>query len=913
MIDAVTIANDRVLVMSTGGSGLYIPGQNRWLEVTGLSKSSDKRLYNTGRFLLLVSNNQLQTMEMTNFPQPDSCDSKSIELAFSDEYSGEFISLSEQTGEVVILEKNGKMYSWIDGLTNQLLPETNTGPNTTNILRALKISDGILFSTSNALWYYNTNQRTWKKTDLVFPANAGKLISVDMINDSFEIPVNIWTENGSYFGKWRKNSNSLTLTQLTLPPFPKISTQPDQIVDVSKHKNLLAIAAKNKIEILDTSTLKEKATIFLPEQENLDSKLNIIPNRNEINVILNSSNKLYYFLPNIDSPQNLKVQLQDFGYRYHNISDINWGVQNDADILWRIDQSGILWKCSILTGKTTSNCKIEYDEPIQIESTDIIAAFQNGNKKVIGTNTGWIQLSENYRNPINLENLPPLNGSEKWYSWESSKLLLTENKELYFIPADFKSHKLIATNIRFAKTNNNRLYLVDSSGFRVFNKIDNTFSENFDHNKYIPHKLKQFSPTRNWLSNSLEVIGLDEIGYLISASNGERIGPRIDQSVSIKSVIRNLNQRNVWIQRTDGNIEYLTQDLCVDEYAPSPDFDLEDDFHHIYSCFNSSTKLNSTKFSNLGTLRGVNGNTLLFDNGILTNNNNNNWIQEAGRTILELNSAPNITNQTKNLVQIQNGRSVLAPVNLNDNLIRNPLQNIHERVYTEFRIWSEWKEFDGLEWSRQNKLFKLKDQNDNEIELRPDEIIQNGNFYPFLAGRQLAHNSKNELYHINPKGLWNINGKKIRTVILQNLPDPLGISNGVFMLPTDETLQINGQIVKGNNQNTITIGELSIFDDPRNLSVSAQINYSNGQTTDAFKENGFKHDSRVGTGWLNGTPVIFGPLGIVPVSSYTGFDPAMNRTPKQLSDMDGKVWLKSGQKWYERINLGNWTSAVNPP
>ena len=63
VIDTVTISNDRILVMTTGGAGLYIPNENRWLKVTGLSQSKDARLFNTGEYLLLVTKNQLQTME----------------------------------------------------------------------------------------------------------------------------------------------------------------------------------------------------------------------------------------------------------------------------------------------------------------------------------------------------------------------------------------------------------------------------------------------------------------------------------------------------------------------------------------------------------------------------------------------------------------------------------------------------------------------------------------------------------------------------------------------------------------------------------------------------------------------------------------------------------------------------------
>ena len=83
------------------------------------------------------------------------------------------------------------------------------------------------------------------------------------------------------------------------------------------------------------------------------------------------------------------------------------------------------------------------------------------------------------------------------------------------------------------------------------------------------------------------------------------------------------------------------------------------------------------------------------------------------------------------------------------------------------------------------------------------------------------------------------------------------------MKPADETLLVDGQTVRGNNQNSIKIGDLSLFDDPRRLSVSSQINYLNGHAVDAFQDNGFKHDSRIGVGWLDGNPVILGPLGIV--------------------------------------------------
>ena len=168
-----------------------------------------------------------------------------------------------------------------------------------------------------------------------------------MFNSGYEVPVNIWTKNGSYHRKWTKDATTLALTQLTIPTLPKIITPPSQILDVSNSGNVLAIASEFEIEILDTSTLKGIVTVSLPKQENLDPKITRISNRKDMNVIQNSTNKLYYFLPTLNSTQNLNIQLQDFGYLYQNLSDLDWGVDNNTNTLWRIDQNGKLWKCNI--------------------------------------------------------------------------------------------------------------------------------------------------------------------------------------------------------------------------------------------------------------------------------------------------------------------------------------------------------------------------------------------------------------------------------------------------------------------------------------------------------------------------------------------------------------------------------------
>ena len=191
----------------------------------------------------------------------------------------------------------------------------------------------------------------------------------------------------------------------------------------------------------------------------------------------------------------------------------------------------------------------------------------------------------------------------------NSKLFLNEKNELYFVSADYDSYELISKNVKYVKTYNNSLYLIDSSGFRVFDQVNDSISENFDHNNHLSLKLNEFSPSLNWLSNSYQVFGIDEIGYLISTTTGQRVGPFIDQPYSIKSLIRDFNTNNIWIQRTDGNIEFLTLELCDGGHHPRPD----------YPCFTSSLILNISKdFPDLGILRGVNRNSLLFDNGIAT-------------------------------------------------------------------------------------------------------------------------------------------------------------------------------------------------------------------------------------------------------------------------------------------------------
>ena len=39
----------------------------------------------------------------------------------------------------------GKVSIWNDGFINELLPDTNVGPKTKDILRAVEVTDGILF------------------------------------------------------------------------------------------------------------------------------------------------------------------------------------------------------------------------------------------------------------------------------------------------------------------------------------------------------------------------------------------------------------------------------------------------------------------------------------------------------------------------------------------------------------------------------------------------------------------------------------------------------------------------------------------------------------------------------------------------------------------------------------------------
>ena len=155
IIDATLLPGGDIVVAASGGAGIYSPQFRRWLTLANMPTDPGTRLYQFGTHLVATTPTTLQTLPLRDLPAASSCALPDLALAWETSVTAQSVAVSGTARSVAVLEADGRVQVWADGVLGQLLPASTDAPDPASLRRVYATDQGLAFTTRSAAGVVN--------------------------------------------------------------------------------------------------------------------------------------------------------------------------------------------------------------------------------------------------------------------------------------------------------------------------------------------------------------------------------------------------------------------------------------------------------------------------------------------------------------------------------------------------------------------------------------------------------------------------------------------------------------------------------------------------------------------------------------------------------------------------------------
>ncbi|UXX83795.1 peptidoglycan-binding domain-containing protein [Roseovarius pelagicus] len=900
VIDAALLPEGRILAMTSGGVGIYMTDQRRWLRVSGLRPTDTMRLHITGGHLLVVDANSIRSLPTSAIPNRNSCDTSVVPLNWTVDEQGSSATFDPARGEAALLATDGAVTRWRGGSLSLVLPApTNMARNANAFQQALSTTDGVVFTAKDELFRYDLSRRIWRRIRL--EGVSGDSLEVDVAPfDSTTAGITVWTEAGhSYISSLQISGGTVNLQRFQPDVLPVVRTPANQIRDVSARDGKWIISSANALEITSPGAGKPIASIIIPP----DIAVEPVPIRfdqtDAVHIGERRTPDRLFIFPGRNGLTRASGKLLSQTYDYSPGTDRSWGIDREGPILWRIAGDGRLLRCPIDAGGTTINCQTVSAAPLKLDADDVGRVFEGlGDVTWAFVGLDLVQFDPALRQRVTIEG-PEVSKGSLPLMWEQHRLLWeAPGRGLWLLDAQ-SARNMLDSAIQLAEVSG-RLLALTPEGLVFFDAFAPTAAQPVS-------AISSLSAISfDWVRGQ-QLVGIDADGYVQGEDSRRLFDLPVPQASRIAAVLLDTKGR-IWVQHGDGKLRVFRMDAC--EIPPHD---------ATRPCLRAVTHLFSDD-PGLGRMLSVEGRAVHFEGGSLGHS-------EAGfepftGTRPDFRSLNPLRDERATFVRriesAPDGTSELAPSNINSDA-----RSVRDSTQVRAELTSPQLPFDAmtigwLSWVRASGTFQVASADQSTLPVPPEQFIRDGRMLLNHPGFARLADASGAIDWITPHAIWRFSSRDAKPALvrLMDLPQPVGLEAGRILFPDGQGLALGATTLDTDvNGSTLRFGALSIDTTWRARKITSQVTRADGSQNDAFASSGgFFHDQRRGIGWSDTGLVIATFAGILPAESFASVLPlAGGSMPVHLRRVNTDTYAERSGSWWRLDGSGsNWVSANDP-
>lgn len=389
MTGVVALPEERLVVATEQGAGLYEPDRHRWLRLDGLRVEAGDHLLVMAGQLLHVGRDTIQSLPLEAIPASSSCDTGAVPLEWAVSLTGVRPTLVADRAEVLLIDSEGMLVRWTEGRLEALAQDAGTGPRPDDLRKAYETPAGFDLLTDEALWSYDVTARRWQTRD--FTGLPGRVVQIDRVVSGNDVVVSAWdAEGGLWVGRatTAEAGRDIGFAEVTRPVLPVLPFDPARLRDLAALPETIFALSDRQLALFDRDSATARSVIDLPEAEegwSLWARAGTL-------VLVDGS---------VDRPVAMHVLTYDTLRGRRTLSDVAWRYSPGTDrafafswggsepTLWRIDAGQVLYRCDI---GGASSCEVAARAPLDLAEQDLIAATRgpDGGQRVLQVGDGLV-------------------------------------------------------------------------------------------------------------------------------------------------------------------------------------------------------------------------------------------------------------------------------------------------------------------------------------------------------------------------------------------------------------------------------------------------------------------------------------------------------------------------------------------
>jgi hypothetical protein len=953
IIDAESLPDGRVFVITTTGSAVYDPANHRWVAVaTETAFPPDARLHTIEANLLAVTARDLRFVPLAGMPTRDSCDRSVITVPWSAPLEFTHVTIDEANARVALLRADGSVASWSNGGVSTLLPPPSDGPATGGVRRVGQIAGEIWFLTDGALWFYRVADRVWRSVE--FERRAWT--EIDALSDpAGAFTLTFWEGNRAWGASIPAalRSGQVPLTELTPASLPRVTADPATLIDVTRSGERATFLFES-VSVDWNETQRSIAHEWqLPSPSRSRTWVNVQGIRTLVEGNPDAPTRLDYVVA--DAPPRA-ASLTAIAFGYEPRSDRAFAIDAAGRRLWRIDAEGALWRCALRAGVASpTGCEVVAVAPLDVAPTSFQEAVRVGDTFVLVRGAALARLDQTRRVLSDLPG-PTITSAARWFQtlgavfvWEGP------GRGLWRIPN--RGNPVLLTDVaHHVGAVDTRVIVASGEGVRVIRgagALEHPFRGEDD------ETLQGVA----WDATLADFVAFDPLERTPRRAEGAAALPldvEFDWPTDLTALLSGSIVTDAgesvdgwWYQTAAGVLDFVFVTTCFEDKPPPPmppyadrsafdaplfdvwSFDVitpaqpsgvpetappagEFPWRIAFDCPARFFAVDVTLPTPLRAIT-VRGDDVLawLDGQVIA-------IDRAGR----VRAGGAFTHPWPNVAALgfatQEVRSGIVPRgNVNEvfpaAITTNPTSGT--RVFDGVRSvtfadgvtraretpWST----PFVRWNRPLERFTFAAETSVTASLAPTEAIRDGLFVSDHPGRS-AFLGEGRFARVNAFGLWWHDAAGLPTWrVNAAFPPAIGLAHGEFLLATQQVNSRSGVLTPESLTRSFAVGDLRFEETLRGGGVQATVLVSGAART-AFAERGFAFDRRRGLAWEQDRLWLVTDVGLTPVAGVTGFDAGpVAAIPIAVALDRGVLHARAGDAWFVREG-GAWRTSSAP-
>lgn len=923
-----------VYVQAARGTHLYVPEHRRWLTVTepdGPARA-EARAFVVGDWLFDLSDDRLRGTSLATNAVPQSCGVPRLSIDWTLDVPVTDIAVDEAGGRLAFLRLDGAVQQFEAGLFSTLLPANTAAPATADLRQVLSAPDGIIVTDAERIWSYHASRRNWTALPVTEHGQGELFVQTSPGNS---LLVTQWGADGSSWGGSgpMMATGQITTSRLAPPSLPGFDIAPETLIDMGLLTGRWLRLTEAELA-LSNAVRTDWTTRIALDTTSPDHSLS----RHGTMLVVTTeaaAGQVLHIIP--DPILDIGVTtLAAISARYSPGTDRAYALVPGERLLWRIDVDGRLLRCTVLAGRNLNQqCEEVSDAPLALNSDDLgrVITVDGAVLAEIGGAFQWISTDMRRMTDAGLALSPQArifraHGSRYAFDPETGTLWQIRPGTAEQVQDGLLRTVAVGGEIWLESGEGTYLRLTSSG---LADPLETA----------LPRRALTLAPTG-------ELFHLEESGQPM---RGETVAPLLAPlPADTASLLPGRHPVGTdgaatdgwWTQSGDGRVNFHFTVSCEVVQTPIEEQnteELQEAEPHPPALPPESAenpappeqvfepcaetllpaaepvlhgRLGAVEIPRPGWVR------LRSDEEILDIALDGSAIERSTPDAPVL-SPPAPEPQTRDSItdhiETVAGQSVLAPnriaIGENDIRVTAGVQNLRYDAAAPGPVPA----FDAgwLAWDRAAGGFLFASRDGTTL-LSPAEAILDGRLLSDQPGRAamregggFAYLTGSALWHYGPRGLPELQ-------IIRNFPAPIGLSRGVFILPSGGVDADTGASVSGSGSHTIALGDMTLTEHLRPQHVSAAMRAAGGPANlDPFAAAGFLFDRRTGLSFDGADLLLRTELGFLPLTRLTDLDPGPNgiRGGTLVPDA-ARPQLGVGGNWWERAGPGQWDAIADP-